>query len=232
MTVRESSKGRLAALTGYEAYGHEGRLLGSFGVLPKKSVDRTTWEFEQPGLGRLTGTERSVVTARARRLLTLFDTVGEIAGALVKYHFDFARDGEPVFSIDKPRVFDDWYRLTVHEDDVDRQLVFALSVTMEARQTRPGANGAARENGPGRCETVSREAAHCASWKTRPRVRRRPERTVLTPWRMGAVDQPRLEATGRSRVVKTSPWPWSTVAADPRDCARGRCSVMRDSPPV
>lgn len=109
-------------------------MLGSFGVLPKKSVDRTTWEFEQPGLGRLTGTERSVVTARARRLLTLFDTVEEIAGALVKYHFDFARDGEPVFSIDKPRVFDDWYRLLVYEDDVDRQLVFALAVTMEARQ--------------------------------------------------------------------------------------------------
>ncbi|MFE3150160.1 hypothetical protein ACFXJ6_26445 [Streptomyces sp. NPDC059218] len=134
VTVRESSKGRLAALTGYEAFDHEGRLLGSFGVLPKKSVDRTTWEFEQPGLGRLTGTERSVATARARRLLTLFDTVGEIAGALVKYHFDFARDGEPVFSIDKPRVFDDWYRLTVYEDDVERQLLFALAVTMEARQ--------------------------------------------------------------------------------------------------
>ncbi|MEU4501885.1 hypothetical protein [Streptomyces sp. NPDC024089] len=92
MTVRESSKGRLAALTGYEAFGHEGRLLGSFGVLPEKSVDRTTWMFEQPCLGRLAGTERSVATARARRLLTLMDTVGEIAGALVKCHFDFARD--------------------------------------------------------------------------------------------------------------------------------------------
>ncbi|GAA2324572.1 hypothetical protein OKJ48_01140 [Streptomyces kunmingensis] len=72
-------------------------------MLPKKSVNRTTWEFEQPGLGRLTGTERSVATARARRLLTLLDTLGEIAGALVKYHFDFERDGEPVFSIDSPR---------------------------------------------------------------------------------------------------------------------------------
>ncbi|NDZ78499.1 hypothetical protein G3I19_08165 [Streptomyces sp. SID10853] len=134
VTVRESSKGWLAALTGYEAFDHEGRLLGSFAVLPKKSVDRTTWEFEQPGLGRLIGRERSVATARARRLLTLFDTVGEIAGAFVKYHFDFSRDGEPVFSIDKPKVFDDWYRLTVHEDSVDRQLLFALAVTMEARQ--------------------------------------------------------------------------------------------------
>ncbi|RAJ56595.1 hypothetical protein K378_05596 [Streptomyces sp. Amel2xB2] len=134
VTVRESSKGRLAALTGYEVFDPEGLLLGSFGLLPRKSVDRTTWEFEQPGLGRLTGTERSVATARARRLLTLFDTVGEIAGAVVKYHFDFTRDGEPAFSIDKPKVFDDWYRLTVHEDDVDRRLLFALAVTMEARQ--------------------------------------------------------------------------------------------------
>ncbi|MFK0289806.1 hypothetical protein ACIQU6_04835 [Streptomyces sp. NPDC090442] len=134
VTVRESSNGWLAALTGYEAFDHEGRLLGSFGVLPKKSVGRTTWEFEQRGLGTFTGTERSVATARARRLLTLFDTVGEIAGALVKYHFDFVRDGEVVFSIDKPKVFDDWYRLTVHEEAADRQLLFALAVTMEARQ--------------------------------------------------------------------------------------------------
>lgn len=134
VTVRESSKGWLAALTGYEAFDSEGRLLGSFGLLPRSSVDRTTWEFEQPGLGRLTGTERSVATARARRLLTLFDTVGEIAGAVVKYHFDFTRESEPVFSIDKPKMLDDWYRLTVHEDAVDRQLLFALAVTMEARQ--------------------------------------------------------------------------------------------------
>ncbi len=134
VAVRESSKGWLAALTGYEAFDGEGRPLGSFGVLPKKSFDRTTWEFEQPGLGRLTGSERSTATARARRLLTLFDTVGEIVGALVKYHFDFARDGEPMFSIDKPKVLDDWYRLTVHEDSVDRRLLFALAVTMEARQ--------------------------------------------------------------------------------------------------
>ncbi|MFE6688559.1 hypothetical protein ACFVFQ_19070 [Streptomyces sp. NPDC057743] len=134
VTVRESSKGWLAALTGYEAFDHEGQLLGSFGVLPKKSIDRTTWEFEQPGLGRCTGTERSITIARARRLLTLFDTAGEIAGALVKYHFDFVQDGELVFSIDKPKVFDDWYRLTVHEDAVDRKLLFALAVTMESRQ--------------------------------------------------------------------------------------------------
>ncbi|WP_329459947.1 hypothetical protein [Streptomyces sp. NBC_01497] len=133
VSIRESSKGWLAALTGYEAFDREGHVLGSFGVLPKKSLDRTTWEFEQPGFGRLTGTERSIATARGRRLLMLFDTVGEIAGALVKYHFDFTRDGEPVFSIDKPKVFDDWYRLTVHEDAVDRQLLFALAVTMEAR---------------------------------------------------------------------------------------------------
>lgn len=134
VTVRESSQGWLAALTGYEAFDHEERLLGSFGVLVKKSLERTTWQFEQPGLGRLIGTERSPGKARARRLLALGGAVGEIAGALVNYDFDFGQDGQLVFSIEKPRVFDDWYRLTVHEDGVDRQLLFALAVTMEARQ--------------------------------------------------------------------------------------------------
>ncbi|MFJ8825304.1 hypothetical protein ACIREE_26435 [Streptomyces sp. NPDC102467] len=132
--VRESSTGWLASMTGYEVFDREDRLLGSFGVLMKKSLERTTWQFDQPGLGRFLGTERSVRTARARRLFGLGGTVGEIAGALVKYHFDFERDGKTAFSIEKPKLFDDWYKLTVHEDAVDRQLLFALAVTMEARQ--------------------------------------------------------------------------------------------------
>jgi hypothetical protein len=134
VSVRESSRGWLAAMTGYEAFDRAERLLGSFGVLVKKSIERTTWQFEQPGIGRLIGTERSVRTARARRLIALGGTVGEIAGALMKYDFDFERDGQPVFSIEKPKVLDDWYKLIVHEDAVDRQLLFALAVTMEARQ--------------------------------------------------------------------------------------------------
>jgi hypothetical protein len=46
-----------------------------------------------------------------------------------------------------------------------------------------------------------------ASWKTRPRARRWPERTVLTPCRTGPADQPRALRTGRSLVVKIRPWP-------------------------
>ncbi|MEV0280032.1 hypothetical protein AB0I22_27070 [Streptomyces sp. NPDC050610] len=134
VSVRESSQGWLASVTGYEAFDREGRLLGSFGVLMKKSLDRTTWQFDQPDLGRFIGTERSAKTARARRLMGLGGAVGEIAGALVKYHFDFERDGKTAFSIEKPKVFDDWYKLTVHDDAVDLQLLFALAVTMEARQ--------------------------------------------------------------------------------------------------
>ena len=53
-------------------------------------------------------------------------------------------------------------------------------------------------------------ATQVASWKTRPRVCRRPLRTTDTPCRTGAADQPRLERTGRSRVVKTSPCPCGT----------------------
>jgi hypothetical protein len=130
--VRESAAGWLAALTGYEAFDHEDRLLGSFGLLLKQSLDRTTWMFDQPGLGRFTGTERSIRSARARRLLGLLDAAGEIAGALVKQHYDFERDGEAMFSIEKPKTLEDWYRLTVYDDTVDRRLVFALAITMEA----------------------------------------------------------------------------------------------------
>lgn len=133
--VRESSAGFVAALTGYDVFDAAGQRRGSFGVLVKKSMDRTTWEFEQPSLGRFTGSERSVKTARWRRLISLGGgTAGEIAGAVMKYHFDFVRDGEPMFSIEKPKVLDDWYRVTVHDDGIDRTLLFALAITMEARQ--------------------------------------------------------------------------------------------------
>jgi len=69
-----------------------------------------------------------------------------------------------------------------------------------------------------------------ASWKIRPRVQRLPEWITETPWRMGAADQPRAERTGRSRVVKTRPWPCGIITAVPRDWARGRCSTSRNSP--
>ena len=43
-------------------------------------------------------------------------------------------------------------------------------------------------------------------------MRRRPDRTTLTPWRIGALLQPRRPRTGRSRVVNTRPWPRGSVS--------------------
>lgn len=139
-TVKESSQGWRKALTGFETFDAAGALLGSFGVLVRKSIDRTTWELEQPGVGRFLGPERSARTASARRLLSMGGAAGEIAGALVKYHFDFRPedadegDGDSVFSIEKIAVLEDWYRLTVRDERLDQTLLFALAVTMEARQ--------------------------------------------------------------------------------------------------
>lgn len=133
--VRESSAGFRAALTGYEVFDAGGAALGSFRVLVKESIERTTWEFDQPGLGRLVGSERSLKTARWRRIIGFGGgTAGEIINALTKYHFDFTRDGERMFSIEKVKVFDDWYRLTINDPVVTRLLVFAVAITMESRQ--------------------------------------------------------------------------------------------------
>ncbi len=133
-TVRESKAGLLAALTGYEVVDAAGALLGSFRSLPTRSIERTTWEIEQPGLGRFRGAERSTRTALGRRLVGLANGVaGQFVNAMAKYHFDFERDGEPMFSIEKPKLLDDWYRLRVYCDELDRSLLFALVMTMEAR---------------------------------------------------------------------------------------------------
>lgn len=133
--IRESSAGFLAALTGYEVFDAGGARLGAFGVLAGKSLARTTWRFEQPGLGQLTGTERSVATARSRRLAGLLGgTAGEIVNSVIRYHFDFTgTDGETVFSIEKPKVLEDWYRLVLHGAAADPLLVSALAITMETR---------------------------------------------------------------------------------------------------
>jgi hypothetical protein len=60
-------------------------------------------------------------------------------------------------------------------------------------------------------------AVQAASWKTSPSAWRRPDRTVLSPWRIGAADHPRAERTGRSRVVKTTAWPRGIVVEVARD---------------
>ena len=69
---------------------------------------------------------------------------------------------------------------------------------------------------------------HAASWNTSPSVKRSPERTADTPCRTGAADQPRVDCTGRSRVVNTKPWPCGSRVAVPRDWARGRCSTSKE----
>jgi hypothetical protein len=58
---------------------------------------------------------------------------------------------------------------------------------------------------------------HAASWKRMPRVWRAPDRTTETPCRTGAAVNPRWERIGRSRVVNTSPLPWGSAIAVPRD---------------
>lgn len=132
--VRESSQGWLSALTGFEAFDGGGHLLGSFGVLVRQSLDRTTWQLDQPGVGRFVGTERSRRTAWGRRLLGLGGAAGEVVGALVRVHYDFAGESGPAFSIEKPRLLEDWYRLTVHDRALDADLLLALVVAMETRQ--------------------------------------------------------------------------------------------------
>ena len=58
---------------------------------------------------------------------------------------------------------------------------------------------------------------HDASWKINPSVIRDPVCRVDTPWRTGPTAQPRLDNTGRSRVVITSPCPCGIEIAVSRD---------------
>jgi hypothetical protein len=121
-----------------------------------------------------------------------------------------------------------------------------LSRRMTPEPTHPGRVGRGRRRlrgrrghrppGPVRPAPPSRRLiagplAQVASWKMRPRVVRRPERTTLTPWRIGPLAHPRVVRTGRSRVAKTTAWPRGIEIVVARDWARGRCSTSTSSPP-
>ena len=89
----------------------------------------------------------------------------------------------------------------------------------------------ARGRGPSHPPAPLPTPHYFASWKITPSVYRRPAVTRLTPWRSVTRCTPRAPRAGRSRVAKITTCPCVSGTTSPRDCARGRCSTSRNSPP-
>jgi uncharacterized protein YxjI len=111
----------------YDVTDASGAPIGLFRKDFAQSLLRTTWHVEQPGLGSMTGRERNQVVALMRRFADL---------DFWPYHFDFTLAGSPAFSVTKRWGVRDTYVVTVDDDRIDRRLVIAMAVGLDALQGR------------------------------------------------------------------------------------------------
>jgi len=112
----------------YDVVDAAGNPIGLFRKDFARSLLRSTWHLEQPGLGVMTGQERSQVVALLRRFV---DSL-----SWLPYHFDFAIGGQPAFSVVKKWGLRDRYVVDIHDPRVDRRLVVAMAIALDALQAR------------------------------------------------------------------------------------------------
>ncbi|MEV1289394.1 hypothetical protein [Micromonospora sp. NPDC049679] len=112
----------------YDVVDAAGNAVGLFRKKFAASLLRSTWIVEQPGVGEALGQERNVVVAILRRFV---DSL-----SWLPYHFDFVIGDQPAFSVIKKWGLRDKYVVEVHNDQLDRRLVIAMAVGLDALQSR------------------------------------------------------------------------------------------------
>ncbi|WBB56152.1 hypothetical protein [Verrucosispora sp. WMMD573] len=112
----------------YDVTDDAGNPIGLFRKDFAQSLLRSTWHVEQAGLPNVTGQERSMPVALLRRFV---DSL-----SWLPYHFDFVADGQPVFSVVKKWGLRDRYVVEIQNPQIDRRLVIAMAVALDALQGR------------------------------------------------------------------------------------------------
>ncbi|WP_433530950.1 hypothetical protein ACQPYA_02115 [Micromonospora sp. CA-263727] len=112
----------------YDVTDHAGNRIGLFRKNFAQSLLRSTWHVEQDGLPEITGQERSMPVAVLRRFAESL--------SWLPYHFDFVANGQPVFSVVKKWGLRDRYVVEIQHPQIDRRLVIAMAVALDALQSR------------------------------------------------------------------------------------------------
>jgi uncharacterized protein YxjI len=113
----------------YDVTDANGTPIGLFRKNFRESLLRSTWHLEQPGYGEMVGRETNQVVAILRRFV---DSL-----SWLPYHFDFVLGGDrPAFSVVKKWGLRDKYLITIHDPQLDRRLVVAMAVALDALQAR------------------------------------------------------------------------------------------------
>ncbi|TCB92783.1 hypothetical protein E0H26_23300 [Micromonospora zingiberis] len=118
---------RLDLAATYDVTDHAGNPIGLFRKDFAQSLLRSTWHVEQDGM-HVTGQERSMPVALLRRFI---DSL-----SWLPYHFDFVAGGQPVFSVVKKWGLRDRYVVEIQNPQIDRRLVIAMAVALDALQSR------------------------------------------------------------------------------------------------
>jgi uncharacterized protein YxjI len=112
----------------YDVTDASGTPIGLFRKNFKASLLRSTWHLEQPGYAEMIGRETSMAVAVLRRFV---DSL-----SWLPYHFEFLIGDRPAFSVDKKWGLRDRYVVTIHDPQIDRRLVTAMAVALDALQSR------------------------------------------------------------------------------------------------
>jgi len=111
----------------YDVTAADGTAIGQFRKDAVRSLLRSTWHLEQPGLPPAVGQERNIVVAVLRRAQ---DTIP------LPFHFDFVSDGNAIMSVERTFSVRDRYLVTVQAPALDRRLAIAMAVALDALQAR------------------------------------------------------------------------------------------------
>jgi uncharacterized protein YxjI len=112
----------------YDITDAHGAAIGLFRKNFKESLLRSTWHLEQPGYGEMIGRETNLTVAILRRFV---DSL-----SWLPYHFEFLIGDRPAFSVNKKWGLRDRYAVTIHDPQLDRRLVAAMAVALDALQSR------------------------------------------------------------------------------------------------
>lgn len=111
----------------YDVITPGGEILGSFRNDAFRSLLSSTWHVQPAGGAPIVGSERSTLVAILRRVQETLP---------LPYHFDFRRDGQPVLSVDRKWGVRDRYVVDIADPHIDRRLVIAVAVALDALQSR------------------------------------------------------------------------------------------------
>lgn len=125
----------------YDVTDAGGQPVGQLAKVFGRSLLRSTWRlYDAAGTEIGWAQERSMFVALFRRLVGFIPLIGEVGDLLpIPYHFDYFVGDERIGGLERILGVRDRYRLDVSgnsERTIDRRLVLALAVGMDALQAR------------------------------------------------------------------------------------------------